>query len=229
MSSLPSNRGAPKFGLRPQAPIPSRVQLDNFGSRQAAVSGAGRPSPAPPEIKSLGRAQGKERFVSQKDKLDAPAVARALNAIQAKVAESTAQARANPLANGRLFQNVKITGTPTSGNTASRPPRTSLPTGFMYFDTTLAQPLWLSGTNWVDSSGSVVSAAGAGALVTTAIDHGFGTPAIGFLLLNVQNAVVHGGRIAPAGDSTDDNTVRLSLLYSPLSSSPILADLYVYC
>jgi len=42
--------------------------------------------------------------------LDPAATARALNAIQTKIAESTAQARANPFAAGQLFQGVPLGG-----------------------------------------------------------------------------------------------------------------------
>ncbi len=37
------------------------------------------------------------------------------------------------------------------GTTAARP--TARPTGFMYFDTTLGQPVWWSGAAWVDALG----------------------------------------------------------------------------
>lgn len=39
-------------------------------------------------------------------------------------------------------------------NTASRP--SSPETGVQYFDTTLGQPIWYDGTNWVDSAGTTV-------------------------------------------------------------------------
>lgn len=63
------------------------------------------------------------------------------------------------------FTDRKVTDTPTdalmvvnrkyvnlNGATASRP--TSSITGQFYFDTTLGQPVWWSGSTWVDSSGN---------------------------------------------------------------------------
>lgn len=41
-----------------------------------------------------------------------------------------------------------------SGTTANRP--TSVPTGYMYFDTDLGKPIWWNGTGWVDATGTAV-------------------------------------------------------------------------
>ena len=45
--------------------------------------------------------------------------------------------------------------TPQNGTTADRPTQ-SLQIGQFYFDTTLGYPIWYDGTDWVDSSGTVV-------------------------------------------------------------------------
>ena len=45
--------------------------------------------------------------------------------------------------------------TPQNGITADRPTQ-SLQIGQFYFDTTLGYPIWYDGTDWVDSSGTVV-------------------------------------------------------------------------
>ena len=45
--------------------------------------------------------------------------------------------------------------TPQNGTTANRPTQ-SLQIGQFYFDTTLGYPIWYDGTDWVDSSGTVV-------------------------------------------------------------------------
>jgi hypothetical protein len=45
--------------------------------------------------------------------------------------------------------------TPQNGATADRPTQ-NLQIGQFYFDTTLGYPIWYDGTDWVDSSGTVV-------------------------------------------------------------------------
>jgi hypothetical protein len=45
--------------------------------------------------------------------------------------------------------------TPQNGATADRPTQ-NLQLGQFYFDTTLGYPVWYDGTDWVDSSGTVV-------------------------------------------------------------------------
>jgi hypothetical protein len=45
--------------------------------------------------------------------------------------------------------------TPQNGVTADRPTQ-NLQVGQFYFDTTLGYPIWYDGTDWVDSSGTVV-------------------------------------------------------------------------
>ena len=45
--------------------------------------------------------------------------------------------------------------TPQNGATADRPTQ-NLQIGQFYFDTTLGYPVWYDGTDWVDSSGTVV-------------------------------------------------------------------------
>jgi hypothetical protein len=45
--------------------------------------------------------------------------------------------------------------TPQNGATADRP-TLNLQIGQFYFDTTLGYPIWYDGTDWVDSSGTVV-------------------------------------------------------------------------
>ena len=44
---------------------------------------------------------------------------------------------------------------PKSGETSSRP-TTSLVVGLMYFDTDLTKPIWYTGSDWVDSTGTTV-------------------------------------------------------------------------
>ena len=44
---------------------------------------------------------------------------------------------------------------PQNGATADRPTQ-NLQVGQFYFDTTLGYPVWYDGTDWVDSSGTVV-------------------------------------------------------------------------
>lgn len=65
--------------------------------------------------------------------------------------------------NYRVYQRTsKVDGTWTTwkldnttiGNTASRP--TDVNTGFMYYDNSLAKPIWFDGTNWRDATGTVV-------------------------------------------------------------------------
>lgn len=155
-------------------------------------------------------------------------MARALNSLQTKIAESTAQARANPFASGQLFQNVPLVGTLVSGPTASRPPSDGLPEGFSYFDETLGEPLWLAAGNWVLADGTIDVAASAGALATTNIDHGFGSPAVGVIITNVKNAVIHTlPRLVLYGDEKDNNVAQISFSYSELATAPT-ADFYLY-
>lgn len=46
-----------------------------------------------------------------------------------------------------------LTGMSESGVTADRP-TSGLWVGRVYFDTTLGQPIWYDGTEWVDATGS---------------------------------------------------------------------------
>ena len=66
-------------------------------------------------------------------------------------------------ANYRIYQRTsKTDGTWTTwkldntiaGNTASRP--NDVNTGYMYYDNSLAKPVWYDGTNWRDATGAVV-------------------------------------------------------------------------
>jgi hypothetical protein len=50
---------------------------------------------------------------------------------------------------------LTVISTPQNGTTANRPTQ-SLQIGQFYFDTTLGYPIWYDGTDWVDSSGTVV-------------------------------------------------------------------------
>ena len=55
----------------------------------------------------------------------------------------------------RLDNFLTLTSTPEYGATADRPV-VELQIGQQYFDTTLGYPVWYNGTDWVDSSGTVV-------------------------------------------------------------------------
>ncbi len=115
------------------------------------------------------------------EKLDPQATARALNSLQSKIAESTAQARANPFAAGQLFQGVPLEGTTES-------------TGEVSFD----------------------------------VPHGFGSPAVGVITTNVQNALVYSApRLVPYGDERDNNVARIWLYRDELASPPT-ADIYIF-
>ena len=50
---------------------------------------------------------------------------------------------------------LTVISTPQNGATADRPTQ-NLQVGQFYFDTTLGYPIWYDGTDWVDSSGTVV-------------------------------------------------------------------------
>lgn len=45
---------------------------------------------------------------------------------------------------------------PLLGNTTLKRPTENIPIGLMYFDTTLSKPIWWTGTNWVDATGTTV-------------------------------------------------------------------------
>ena len=234
MADLPANRAGKGLGGVAQAPLPSRVQADSFGSRKAQAAGGslatGRAPLPRPVVTTPGTAQAKERFVTTKDgQLDAAAVTQALNNLQSKVAASTAQARANPFGNGQLFQNVSLSGTLASGTTAQRPSDDGLPDGFPYYDLTLAKPLWLFGGVWIDAAAAGAGAASAGTLSTTNIEHGFGEPVSGVLITNVKNAVISTApRLVLAGNSADNNIARVWFSYMPLGDGDPTADFYLY-
>lgn len=44
----------------------------------------------------------------------------------------------------------------TKGATSARPTLTAASAGFYYYDTTLARPIWWSGTAWKDAAGASV-------------------------------------------------------------------------
>lgn len=48
-----------------------------------------------------------------------------------------------------------VNNNPDHGATSGRP-TIQLTVGQIYFDTTLAKPVWWNGTAWVDASGSLV-------------------------------------------------------------------------
>lgn len=108
--AIPVNRGFVALRRASNAaPLPSRIQTEDFGTSAANTATTGRP-PAPRPALTTSTAQAKEVFTAEKI-ADPQSVARALNALQTKIAESTAQARANPFANGQLFQNVPVSTT----------------------------------------------------------------------------------------------------------------------
>lgn len=224
--ALPTNRGfVPLRRPSAVAPLPSRVQVENFGTRTADAPAQGRPAAPRPALTSLPT-QSREVFTAEK--LDPEATARALNALQARIAESTAQSRANPFASGQLFQNVPLVSTLAKGTTAQRPAAGGLPEGFVYFDETLEVPLWLFGGDWVESDSTVIAAASTADMATTDINHGFGTPAVGVLVANVRDAVIHNvPQLVLSNDATDNTIARIWFSYTPLSASPA-ADFYLY-
>jgi hypothetical protein len=78
----------------------------------------------------------------------------------------TAPAQYDQHRDDQLNQNLRIyfnnldkflttISTPQNGTTADRPTQ-NLQVGQFYFDTTLGYPIWYDGTDWVDSSGTVV-------------------------------------------------------------------------
>jgi hypothetical protein len=78
----------------------------------------------------------------------------------------TAPAEYDQRRDDQLNQNLRIyfnnldkfltaISTPQHGTTANRPTQ-NLQIGQFYFDTTLGYPIWYDGTDWVDSSGTVV-------------------------------------------------------------------------
>jgi len=50
---------------------------------------------------------------------------------------------------------LTVLSTAPSGTTANRP-AIDLQVGQYYFDTTLGQPIWYNGTDWVDATGTTV-------------------------------------------------------------------------
>lgn len=56
---------------------------------------------------------------------------------------------------GQLDNFLTVLSTDSSGTTANRP-TAELQTGQYYFDTTLGQPIWYDGTDWVDATGTTV-------------------------------------------------------------------------
>ena len=44
----------------------------------------------------------------------------------------------------------------SAGTTAERPTLATTDAGYLYFETTLARPIWWTGATWVDSTGTVV-------------------------------------------------------------------------
>jgi hypothetical protein len=78
----------------------------------------------------------------------------------------TAPAEYDQRRDDQLNQNLRIyfnnldsfltaISTPQNGTTVNRPVQ-NLQIGQFYFDTTLGYPIWYDGTDWVDSSGTVV-------------------------------------------------------------------------
>lgn len=235
---LPVNRsGAPLVGTRTaSAPIPGKVQLGDFGNRSAAPVGGtlvnGRTAAPRPTLVQKGKASGQENFVhNETGGLDPNNVSRALKQLQSNIDNATAQARANPLANGQLFQNVPLSGPLTVGLTANTPSQTGLPPGFMYLNTTLNKPLYLISGNWVDASGATAYAASNGTAQYTTVEHGFGAPAVGFIITNVANAILQGTpQIIAFGDSRDKSLVRIwtPFYYAAINGIPPTVDIYVF-
>lgn len=67
----------------------------------------------------------------------------------------------DPLAKARWMRSLSLmlddlvgAANPAFGTTANRPTLTTNETGFSYFDTDLGQPIWWSGTGWVDATGA---------------------------------------------------------------------------
>lgn len=216
--------------------LPTKVQLGNFGDRAAAPAGGtlvtGRPAQPRPALVQRGAAQGHERFVAEGGRLNPDAVARALNRAQKNIDEATGPARANPMLNGHLFQNVPLNG-PLSFGTSSPPNTAGLPIGFQYWDVALGKPLFYNGTNWIDAAGALAYSGTVGTAAYTTIEHGVGSPAVGFLITNVTNATLTTTpRLVPAGDATDKTMARIWTPYMFLTggagAATPAADIYVF-
>lgn len=228
--ALPVNRGIAAQGIVGSTVLPEKVKADNFGERQAATTGLaqGRAPQPRPVVVTTSATQAKEKL-SLTGEFSASSVERALSSLQQKIAASTAQARALPFANGKLFQGVTLASTLGAGTTSQRPPDDGLPDGFLFYDLTIAKPLWLFGGVWIDAAGASAGAASAGALATTNISHGFGTPASGVFVTNVQNAIVQCPPKLVLTGGVEDNTIaRVWFSYLPAEQGTPTADFYIY-
>lgn len=86
---------------------PSRQQNTQFGTQNQAGSARAL---VPPLIRQQGPAQAVEQFGTDVP----PAVARALNQLQANIKAAMGQAKGSPFSNGNLLENVALTGGVTS-------------------------------------------------------------------------------------------------------------------
>lgn len=213
--------------------LPAKVQQGAFGTRSGAPAGgslqSGRVAPPRPALIQRGTAQGREHFVTTDGKIDPVAIGYAINELQVKVRESTAQTRANPMADGLFFQNVPISGPLVTGTSSQAPNTTDATIGYPYFDTTLGKPLWFSGGNWVTATGAVQYAGTAGSMTLTSIEHGFGAPAVGLLITNVSNGLLRAApQIILAGNSSDNSIVRFWVPIYQNVGKQLTADVYVF-
>lgn len=212
--------------------LPTKVQMGEFGARPAAPNGGtlttmARTLQPRPALLQRGPTQGLENLVTLDGQLKPDELTRAIGQLQSNVQGATARARANPLANGHLFQNVAIKGPLTQGALSDLPSIVNLKAGFLFFVTTIGIPFFYDEQgHWVDGVGTIKTAASSAAQTYTKIEHGFGAPAVGFLITNVTGGVIgHCPRIVPAGNATDNNIVQILI---PVSGNSVKADIYVF-
>lgn len=211
--------------------LPGKIQQGAFGTRDVAPAGAtpvqGRVPRPRPQLLQRGPAQGREHFTTKDGKLDEQAIVRALNQLQSNTDEASSQARANPMANGHLFQGIALKGPLIAGPVGGGLPSvTNLWPGFMFYDTSSKKPFYNDGAgSWRDAASTIITGTSAGPQTYTVIEHGFGSPAVGALITNLSGGTIEGpAQIITTGTSTDN--VQAQLLV-PIYGAPV-ADIYLF-
>jgi hypothetical protein len=175
-----------------------------------------------------GTSQQQEKLVTEDGAFNTEAVARAIVQLQRNSDEATSQSRANPFLSGHLFQAVPVQGPRLVGSVAQLPSTVDLWPGYYYFDSTVGRPLFLQlATNqWIDGTGAVVAGSTAGTQTYTQVEHGFGTPIIGFLVTNIAGGVVGPVRYIPFGDARDKSIARFLIPQNTITT--LTADVYLF-